>query len=55
MPKPVNNIQISVKRSNFTLVFFKAVCCANPDAVKNELNQVHIFDDTYLKNSQYIC
>ena len=28
----INNISISVKRSNFTLVFFKAACHANPGA-----------------------
>ena len=31
----INNISISVNRSNFTLVFFKAACHANPQAKKN--------------------
>ena len=31
----INNISISVKRSNFTLVFFKAACHAKPGAEKN--------------------
>ena len=31
----INNILISVKRSNFTLVFFKAACYANAGAEKN--------------------
>ena len=31
----INNISISVKRSNFTLVFFKADCHANPGAKRN--------------------
>ena len=30
----VNNISVLVKRSNFTLVVFKAGCHANPGAVK---------------------
>ena len=31
----VSNMSISVKRSNFTLVFFKAACHANPGAERN--------------------
>ena len=31
----INNISISVKRSNFTLVIFKAACHANLGAEKN--------------------
>ena len=31
----INNISISVKRSNFTLVFFKAACHRNPGAERN--------------------
>ena len=31
----ISNISISVKRSNFTLVFFKAACRANPGAERN--------------------
>ena len=31
----INNISISVKRSNYTLIFFKAACHANPGAEKN--------------------
>ena len=32
----INNISISVKRSNFTLVFFKAACHPNSGAVKKQ-------------------
>ena len=31
----INNISISVKRSNFTLVFFKAACHADPGTERN--------------------
>ena len=31
----INNISISVKRSNFTLDFFKAACHAKPGAERN--------------------
>ena len=31
----INNISISVKRSNFTLVFSKAACRGNPGGEKN--------------------
>ena len=31
----INNISVSVKRSTFTLVFFKAACHANPEAERN--------------------
>ena len=31
----INNISISFKISNFTLVFFKAACHANPGAERN--------------------
>ena len=30
----INDISILVKKSNFTLVFFKSVCHANPRAEK---------------------
>ena len=30
----INNMLISVKRANFTLIFFKATCHANPVAEK---------------------
>ena len=35
----VYNISISVNRYNFTLIFFKADCHANPGAEKNEQGQ----------------
>ena len=31
----INKISISVKRSNFTLIFLEAACHANPGAKKN--------------------
>ena len=31
----INNISISVKKSNFTLVFFKSACHANIGAERN--------------------
>ena len=36
----INNMSISVKRSNFILVFLKAVCHANPgvDKMSNKAN-----------------
>ena len=42
----INNILISVKRSNFTLVFYKAACHDNPGAVILQ-DQAYIFQDTY--------
>ena len=47
----INNILISVNRSNFTLVFYKADYHTNLGAEKNEQNLVHIFQDTYSKSS----
>ena len=38
----INNISISVKRSDFTLAFFKAACHANPRA-EILRDQVRIF------------
>ena len=32
----INNVLITVKRSNFTLAYFKVVCHANPGSEKNE-------------------
>ena len=53
MPFPaINNIWISGKRSNFTSVFSKAACQANPGAVTNEHGRVHIFQDIYFESSQ---
>ena len=43
---------MSVKRSNFTLVFFKAVFHANQVVKDNEQNQAHIFQGTYFESSQ---
>ena len=42
----INNISISVERSIFTLVFFKATCHANPETEKNLQDQVHLFQNT---------
>ena len=44
----INNMSISVKRSNFALVFFKAACHANPAAEGNFAGSssyilIHIF------------
>ena len=44
----INNISALIKRSNFTLVFFKTACCANPGAVRNRA----AFQDTYFDSSQ---
>ena len=38
----INNMLISVKRANFTLIFFKATCHANPVAEKILWNQIQI-------------
>ena len=39
----INNISISVERSNFTLAFLKAACHANLGAVRNrEMSRSHI-------------
>ena len=43
---------ISVKRSNFTLAFFKATCQANLGLRENEQDQAHIFQDIYIKSFQ---
>ena len=48
----MNNISISVKRSSFTFVFFKAACHTNPGAGKTYIFQAHIFQDTYFESSQ---
>ena len=45
----ISNISKSVKRSNFTSVFFQAVCHANPGAARK---QVHIIKDMYFEISQ---
>ena len=42
----INNISILVNNSNYTPVFFKQACHANPGAYKNEPDQVHIFQYT---------
>ena len=55
----INNISISVSRSNFTLVFFEATCHVNPGAEKNLTGSSsyvlrHIFQNvihTWAKNS----
>ena len=48
----VNNVSMSINRSNFLLTFFKATCCANTSALKNEKGQVHILQDTYFESFQ---
>ena len=40
-------MSISVKRSNLTLVFFKAACHANQGAEQILQDQANIFQDTY--------
>ena len=39
----ISNISLSVNSSNFTWVFFKHACHANPGVEKKEQEQVHIF------------
>ena len=39
----INNISISVKRSDFTLLLFKAACHGNPGAEKKLQDQNFIF------------
>ena len=41
-----------VKRYNITLVFFKAVCHANPSGEGNRAGLVHILQETYFESSQ---
>ena len=48
----INNKSMSVKRSNFILVVFKAACHINPGAEKNEQDLAHMFQHTYFKSSQ---
>ena len=36
----INNMSISVERSNFTLVFFKADCHANPGAIRIQAGSI---------------
>ena len=43
----ISNISISVERSNFTLVFFKATCHANPEAERNFAESNSYFLDTH--------
>ena len=43
---------MSVKRSNFTLIFFTAVCHDNPVAAKKEQAKIYIFQDTCFEISQ---
>ena len=47
-----DNIQILINRSNFTLIFLKAACHANPGAVRERTGRVHILPDIYSKISQ---
>ena len=39
----INNISVSLNKSNFAFVFFKVDCHANPGAEKKELHQSHMF------------
>ena len=48
----VSNMLLSAKRSNFTLVIFKAAYNANPSAEKNGQDQVHTFQKGYFESSQ---
>ena len=43
----INNISISLHKSDDSLDFFKAAFHANPGAGKNEKDQTHVFQDTY--------
>ena len=43
----INSISISVNNSNYTSVFFKQACHANPGADTKYTGQVYIFQDTY--------
>ena len=48
----INNISVSVRRSNLTLVFFRAACHANPGAEKNFAGSgLHILRCIFLKFS----
>ena len=48
----INNISISVKRSNFTLVFLKAACYTNPVAAINFAgSSLYILRDIFLNFS----
>ena len=48
----INNISISVKRSNFTLVFSKAACHGNPGGEKNfAWSSFYILGHVFLKFS----
>ena len=59
----INTISISAKRSNFTLVFFKASCYANPGAEENFTGSclyilIHIFrkfSNTSANNKVLLC
>ena len=48
----INNILISVNKSNFALVFLKAACYANPGGEKKQADRAHIFQDTSSESSQ---
>ena len=43
---------MSVKIFNFTLVFFKADCHANPAVVRKRASKTHTFQDIYFESSQ---
>ena len=43
---------MSVNRSNFTLVFFKAAYHANPSVERKWAGSTHILQDTYLESLQ---
>ena len=51
----INNISILVKKSNITLIFFKAACHANHGAEKHfavSSSYISRFQDTYFESSQ---
>ena len=48
----INNISMSAKRSNFTLVFYKATYMLIQKLKKILQDQANIFQDTYFESSQ---
>ena len=50
--KTRDNLNSFVNDCSFVLIFFKAASHTNPNAVKNEQDWVHIFQETYFENSQ---
>ena len=48
----INNVSISVKRSNFRLVLSKAACHAGSDAVRKRAGSSSYIQETYFLSSQ---